>query len=140
MAALRMLMASGLGWQSLRSWRGVIRPFTSGPLWPKRLVWRARASSTWARKSEEGGPGGISASWVKGTAGTSTCRSMRSSRGPEILLRYFSTWGGVQEQARRGSDRYPHGLGFIENIALSPCYVRNLRLKNLQIRGSLLQI
>ena len=52
-----------------------------------------------------GGPGGISASWVKGTAGTSTWRSMRSSRGPEILLRYFSTWGGVQLQARRGSER-----------------------------------
>src|SRR5271157_6546415 len=58
MAALRMLMASGLSWQSLRSWRGVIRPLTSGPLWPNRLACRARASSTWARKSEEGGPRG----------------------------------------------------------------------------------
>jgi|GEM_PF-4851914 len=51
-------MASGLSWQSLRSCRGVIRPLTSGPLWPKRLAWRTRASSTWARKSEEGAPGG----------------------------------------------------------------------------------
>src|SRR5208283_3677364 len=33
--------------------------------------------------------------------------------GPEILLRYFSTWGGVQEQARRGSDLYPQGQGFM---------------------------
>src|SRR5271165_1407921 len=38
---------------------------------------------------------------------------MRSSRGPEILLKYFSIWGGVHEQARRGSDRYPQGQGFM---------------------------
>ncbi len=59
------------------------------------------------------GPGGISASWVNGTAGTSTWRSMRSSTGLEILLKYFSTCGGVQLQARLGSDRKPHGHAFI---------------------------
>ncbi len=95
----------GLEPQNFRTWRGVIRPLTCVPLEPNRFACRARASSTCARRSAEVGPGGISASWVKGTAGTSTCRSMRSSRGPGILLRCFSTCGGVQLHARRGSDR-----------------------------------
>ena len=76
-----------------------------GPLVPKRAAWRERAWRTSERKAAEVGPGGASASWVKGTAGTSTCRSIRSRSGPEIRLRYFSTCGGVQVQARRGSER-----------------------------------
>ena len=110
-AAFNNAMASGLSAQNLRTWRGVIRPLTCVPLEPNRLAWRALASSTWARRSAEVGPGGISASWVKGTAGTSTWRSMRSSRGPEILLRYFSTCGGVQLQARRGPSDSRTGRG-----------------------------
>ncbi len=57
------------------------------PSTPNRSACRARALSTSARKSADVGPGGASESCVKGTAGTSTCRSMRSSSGPEILLR-----------------------------------------------------
>src|SRR5262249_46737184 len=68
----------------------------------------------------EVGPGGASASCVNGTAGTSTCRSMRSSSGPEIFPRYFSTCGGVQLHARRGSERYPHGHFRISSVPSEP--------------------
>ena len=84
----------------MRTWQGVIRPLTPGPRAPKRSVWRARAAITWPRRSAEVGPGGASASWVKGTAGTSTWRSMRSSRGPEDLAD-TSRPGGLQPQASR---------------------------------------
>ncbi len=41
--------------------------------------------------------------------GTSMCRSMRSSNGPEILDRYFCIFGGVQWHSFFGSVRKPHG-------------------------------
>jgi hypothetical protein len=63
---------------------------------------------------------GISASWVNGTAGTSTCKSIRSRSGPEILLKYFSTCGGVQLQARLGSDRDPQGHFRISSVPGEP--------------------
>jgi hypothetical protein len=69
---LRIACASGFKAQYFRTCRGVIRPLTCGPRAPNRFDCRARASKTCSRNSAEVGPGGISANWVNGTAGTST--------------------------------------------------------------------
>ncbi len=45
------------------------------------------------------------------TRGTSTCRSMRSSSGPEIRPRYAAMRSGVQRHGAERSPRWPHGTG-----------------------------
>jgi hypothetical protein len=42
---------------------------------------------------------------------------------------HLSTCGGVQLQARRGSDRYPHGQGFIAAIRLNSAGKANWSLR-----------
>src|SRR5882724_13170554 len=53
------------------------------------------------------------------TGGTSTWRSMRSSNGPEIRLRYFFTSRGEQLQVFSGWPRWPQGQGFIAPTNIS---------------------
>ena len=53
-----------------------------------RADWRWRADSTRARTTSLGSPVGPSVrSRLGGSRGTSTCRSMRSSKGPEMRAR-----------------------------------------------------
>ncbi len=63
----------GVGGQD-RAWRHCLA---------KRAVWRARAASTRARMAADDSPRRSSDSFWKGTRGTSTWMSIRSSSGPE---------------------------------------------------------
>ena len=45
--------------------------------------------------------------------------SIRSSSGPLIRVRYFSTCIGLQLQCRFGSPRNPHGHGFIAATSIT---------------------
>ena len=53
----------------------------------KRSSWIPRARSTRSRTRAEGSPVPSPPSSATGSAGTSTCRSIRSRRGPEMRLR-----------------------------------------------------
>jgi primosomal protein N' len=52
---------------------------------PWRCIWRWRAAATRAATAALGSPSGSAISSAGRTAGTSTCRSMRSSSGPDSL-------------------------------------------------------
>ena len=54
---------------------------------PKRTACTPRAASTPARRSADESPDGRLCRSLRGVAGTSMCRSMRSSSGPEIFAR-----------------------------------------------------
>ena len=54
---------------------------------PKRTAWTPRAARTPARRSADESPAGRLCRSLSGVAGTSMCRSMRSSSGPEIFAR-----------------------------------------------------
>jgi len=61
------------------------------------------AWSTRSRMACEDSESDRSAKCLNSTAGASTWISIRSSSGPEIRPRYFSTWFGVQRHSRFGS-------------------------------------
>src|SRR5262247_2836460 len=79
----------------------------------KRAAERSRAAVTRRRiVSEDSSGAGF---WISAqeTAGTETCRSMRSIRGPESLRAYLVRSAYPQVQTRRESPRKPQGHGFM---------------------------
>ena len=64
------------------------RRFTGAPAGDRlRSCWVSRAAATRRRTSDEPSPGAVSVIALKGTAGTRTLRSIRSSSGPDRRLR-----------------------------------------------------
>ena len=111
-AACSSALASGPSAQNFVRSRGLIWALANSPARFRRVRWIARALSTRCLMTEEGSP---SDGWVRacsGTAGTSMCRSMRSSSGPESFPRYAATLVEEQRQRRDGSVRYPQGHPF----------------------------
>lgn len=95
MAFLRRFWPAGVILQMSRTIWGLIWALAcrSGRL-PKRSAWISRALITRSRISSLFSARRSLASSLKFTGVTSTCRSMRSSKGPEILLKYFCTTPG----------------------------------------------
>lgn len=71
-------------------------------LLPKRSACTSRAFITRSRINSLFSARRSEASSVKFTGVTSTCRSIRSNSGPEILLKYFCTTPGGQMQSFSG--------------------------------------
>ncbi len=63
------------------------------------------------------------------TAGTSTCRSTRSNRGPEILDWYSKAHRGARGQAKAGSSRWPQRQGRVAFLPFGPVILKHQRLK-----------
>ncbi len=92
---------------------GVIWALQEIPVPAKRLFCWARAASTRSLTAAE--DSGVSRRRMasNSTEGTSTWRSIRSSRGPEMRLTYFSTMASVQAHRPEGWPRQPQRQGFI---------------------------
>ncbi len=73
-----------------------------------------------------------------GTGVTSICISIRSNKGPEILLKYRCISAGEDVTGASGSLKYPLGLGFIlaTNIKLDGYVTVNLALDIVTSRSS----
>ncbi len=70
----------------------------------------------------------------KGTRATSTCKSIRSSSGPDNFATYFATAASSQRQSLVRVPRNPHGQGCVALLQPVP-----LRLKGLRPREADLQ-
>jgi hypothetical protein len=69
----------------------------------KRSRWSCRADSTRSRIDEDGSPATVAVISSGASAGTSICRSIRSSSGPEIFARYREICSGEQTHSCRAS-------------------------------------
>src|SRR5579862_5646452 len=77
--------------------------FAYTPVKPEnRLLCISLAFITLSRMVEDNSPTSVEDNSLNPTGVTSTCKSILSSNGPEILLRYFCTAPGGQLQALSG--------------------------------------
>ena len=85
-----------------------------------RRAARARAATDGRRAADADSRARVgSAMSANGTRGTSTCRSKRSSSGPEIRPRYCSSLYGVHWQRSVPSPRKPQKHGFIAPTSMN---------------------
>src|SRR3990172_2312795 len=109
---------------SIRQYRFVWTPLMSAlqetPFSPRYLSrCMARARLTRLRMSPDASPDRLDLISLIGTGGRVMCISIRSSKGPDILLRYLRTCKGVQTQPLSGFMKYPHGQGFMAQTSMN---------------------